>query len=357
MSITLTIETLLTHSVVPRDHDGIRALYANALNNLNLSAVDYLTIRDLLQYIDHPGINEHALLICMFAALTEGSVCVRTDKENINRYLLQFVLDSKTRINLTHGIIKSINSRKLVTLMGQSITDYKPLIRPNSDHLYFQKYFEAEFQLQQSLESIIKYDENLVNITNGNLREIIADVCKNNPFGFNDEQWVALIAPLLKRFIIISGGPGTGKTSIIITIIRLLARCNISPNRIKLAAPTGRAAQKLTESLRTGLESNISDNNFDANLQHLEAETIHRLLGYKPSQHQFTYNQHYCLPIDVLIVDEISMVDIVLMTSLLLAVPKNARIIFLGDRNQLPSVDAGAVLSNLLPDSPPRLYQ
>lgn len=358
MSLPLTIETLISHHVISADKADIQELYVNALENLNLSAVDYLTIRDLLQFIDQPGKEIHALMLCMFASLAEGSVCICLDQFSLNRRLHQFLEQSTITDCLVQNIISNLYNNKLTPVIGKSIDDYKPLIQPTDDLLYFQKYYAAEHILGQILKSIIKTDTLASPITDDNLTKILIEICDTRPMRLNhkeihlnDEQILALIAVLLKRLVIISGGPGTGKTSIVIAILRLLTRAGISLDRIKLAAPTGRAAQRLTESIHA-VDFSQDDNNqsFD-NLIRCEATTIHHLLGYKKSRNSFTYNQHNILPADVIIIDEVSMVDMVLMTKLLQAIPENCRIIFLGDRNQLPSIDAGDVLANLIPES------
>ena len=92
MSITLNIELLPTHNVMPPDeNEGIQALYNGALENLELSLADYLTIRDLLSFPNQQGKEAHALLICLFAALVEGSVCLRIKKQDLKRRLSRFL--------------------------------------------------------------------------------------------------------------------------------------------------------------------------------------------------------------------------------------------------------------------------
>ncbi len=134
-------------------------------------------------------------------------------------------------------------------------------------------------------------------------------------------------------------------------MLRLLARIGISIDRVKLAAPTGRAAQRLTESIHAAdLRQNDGEQSLDKQASR-DATTIHQMLGYRRSRNTFTHSQHNQLPADVVIIDEVSMIDIMLMTKLLQAIPETCRLIFLGDHNQLPSIDAGDVLANLMPKS------
>jgi exodeoxyribonuclease V alpha subunit len=152
------------------------------------------------------------------------------------------------------------------------------------------------------------------------------------------------------NFTIVSGGPGTGKTSIVLNILRLFSRRGVGPSRMVIAAPTGRAAMRLTESIRKGLRSIEQPDSRDSALSDMEAVTIHRLLQFSPMKNSFAYNREQTLPADLIIIDEASMIDITLLGALLDAVNQGATMVLLGDKNQLPSVEAGAVLADLMPD-------
>lgn len=154
------------------------------------------------------------------------------------------------------------------------------------------------------------------------------------------EQKLALCHAMAYPFTIISGGPGTGKTTIIRYILNYFLKYadvgeKISPNEVKVAAPTGRAAQRISESL-LGFASDV------------ECQTLHRLLGY--SNGHFLYHARNPLPLKLLLVDEASMIDVYLLDALLSALSDNCRLVFLGDRNQLPPVGSGAMLAELAPD-------
>lgn len=143
----------------------------------------------------------------------------------------------------------------------------------------------------------------------------------------SEEQKQAVALALENRFLVLTGGPGTGKTLTTNTIARAF---EAQKKRLMLVSPTGRAAKRLSEV--TGRE----------------AQTIHRLLKFDPATHNFQYNENSPLPCDVLIADEVSMLDAVLANNLLKAVPEQAQIVFVGDSDQLPSVGAGNVLGDLL---------
>ena len=171
-----------------------------------------------------------------------------------------------------------------------------------------------------------------------------------------DWQVVAAIAAASRRFCVISGGPGTGKTSTVVRIIALLLQQpSECPLRIALAAPTGKAAARLKESIsRTRAALNCPDT--VRGLIPDNVLTLHRLLGSIPGSSRFRHTAGNPLPYDLIIVDEASMVDLPLMAKLVAALGSHARLLLLGDRNQLASVEAGAVLGDLCGNGRPEPF-
>jgi exodeoxyribonuclease V alpha subunit len=162
-----------------------------------------------------------------------------------------------------------------------------------------------------------------------------------------DWQKVAAVAALRKNFCVISGGPGTGKTSTVVKIIALLLELARGGQlRIALAAPTGKAAARLNESIRS-LKENLDCAREIKDRIPEEVCTIHRLLGSKGNSGKFNFSQENRLPFDVVIVDEASMVALPLMAKLAVALKKDSHLILLGDKDQLASVEAGAVLGDI----------
>ncbi|WP_321933548.1 exodeoxyribonuclease V subunit alpha [Paraburkholderia sp. J8-2] len=179
-------------------------------------------------------------------------------------------------------------------------------------------------------------------------------------------DWQKLACALAARsaFSIVTGGPGTGKTTTVVRLLALLQTLALGraaqgtpaarPLRIRLAAPTGKAAARLNESIAGAVERLP----FDALQVHVDAEalrkaiptvvtTLHRVLGTRPGSRRFRHDAANPLPVDVLVIDEASMVDLEMMAAVLDALPPTARLILLGDKDQLASVEAGAVLGEL----------
>ena len=161
----------------------------------------------------------------------------------------------------------------------------------------------------------------------GALDLLSADLFGALPIQLDEEQISAARQALQEKVFVITGGPGTGKTTLLMSLLAILRRSKVS---FALAAPTGRAAKRMTE---TSGE---------------EAMTLHRLLEYNPREGGFQRNQDNPLKVDVVIVDEASMVDVVLMDHLLSAIDPHTHLILVGDVDQLPSVGPGSVLKDLI---------
>lgn len=190
--------------------------------------------------------------------------------------------------------------------------------------IFLASYHFYEKQIAKILLSITKDD---VSWGDDNLDELIPDIEHKLNITLADNQREAISKAISNKLMVITGGPGTGKTTLVQTLINIL---EIKELNIKLCAPTGRAAKRLSET--TGLE----------------ATTIHRLLEIDPTQGGFKYNEDNRLSCDYLIVDESSMIDVTLFFALIKALPENAGLLLVGDVDQLPSVGAGQVLKDII---------
>ncbi|MAM56013.1 MAG: exodeoxyribonuclease V subunit alpha [Salinicola sp.] len=218
----------------------------------------------------------------------------------------------------------------------------------DGDRVYLRRYWQAESavaaRLRQRLGPPLAVDEGL----STRLQALFAGNRREQ--GEPDWQRVACALALRQRLTIISGGPGTGKTTTVTRLLALLQEQSLSgegePLRIRLAAPTGKAAARLSESIAGAVgRLEVSDAVRAAIPQ--EAQTLHRLLGARPDTRHFRHHAEAPLSLDLLVVDEASMVDLEMMAALLDAMPAEARLILLGDKDQLASVEAGSVLGDL----------
>jgi exodeoxyribonuclease V alpha subunit len=221
--------------------------------------------------------------------------------------------------------------------------EYRPLVLDGS-RLYLYRYWDYEKKLIDNLRGRIVNDPAEVHpelLKNG-LKMLFP---QSSP-GETDWQKVAAYASALKRFCVISGGPGTGKTFTVAKILALLLEQKPQPLRIALAAPTGKAAARLQEAIKNAREGLNCPEDVKAAIP-TEASTIHRLLKTIPESPYFRFNAPNPLPADVVVVDEASMVDLALLSKLAQAVSSSSKVILLGDKDQLASVEAGAVLGDI----------
>lgn len=238
-------------------------------------------------------------------------------------------------------------------LVGDGHT-HTPLVLDAGGRLYLYRYFQYQQRLIAALgrrANVLEEDVDLQRLREG-VRRLFGEAPERGTRG----QRLAAIMAICRRFSVISGGPGTGKTTTVLKILALLqenARAADAqgarrfPLRVVLLAPTGKAAARLSESIKLGkAKLEVDEEILDAIPD--DAATIHRALGYRHNRPtQFVHGESNPLSADVVMVDESSMVDLALMTKLLEAVPPGARLLLLGDRDQLASVEAGAILGDI----------
>jgi exodeoxyribonuclease V alpha subunit len=202
-------------------------------------------------------------------------------------------------------------------------------------------YYKAELEIAKSLPMRLK-EEFETHAGARQLQELFPDA------GEDDLQVKAATIALCRRLTLITGGPGTGKTHTLVRILAMLVGEGVAASKIRLAASTGKAAERMKKAVGESLEK-LPDHfcKWVADLKSVAARsaTLHSLLGYNPSSGKCKHNEANPLPCEVLIVDECSMVDVLLWRALLKATPANARLILVGDPNQLESVGQGNVLA------------
>jgi exodeoxyribonuclease V alpha subunit len=226
-------------------------------------------------------------------------------------------------------------------VVGQG-TGNTPLVFDRDDRLYLRRYWEYE----QCISNFIRHRTASFapDIEYGSLASDFRKLSRTDSPEKSNWQNIAAIMAVTNLFTVVSGGPGTGKTSTVAKMIVLLNsqfgdRNNL---RIALGAPTGKAASRLQEAI-------ISTGLLPGSMEFPSATTLHRMLGTIPHSPYFRHNSENPLDADVIIIDEASMVDLPLMAKLMQAIPPSARLILLGDRHQLASVQPGAVLGDICP--------
>ncbi|EAP5758961.1 exodeoxyribonuclease V subunit alpha [Salmonella enterica] len=283
---------------------------------------------------DDPAVTLAAALLSHDAG--EGHVCLPLSRltltEEAHPLLVAWISETATPIDW---------KKRLLTSAAVSCGDSPAPLILSGDRLYLNRMWCNERTVARFFNEV----NQAIAVDEDQLSRILDAL-----FPPTDEvnwQKVAAAVALTRRISVISGGPGTGKTT---TVAKLLAaliqmadgeRC-----RIRLAAPTGKAAARLTESLGAALRQLPLT---DAQKKRIpeDASTLHRLLGAQPGSQRLRHHAGNPLHLDVLVVDEASMIDLPMMSRLIDALPPHGRVIFLGDRDQLASVEAGAVLGDI----------
>ncbi len=300
------------------------------LNNNNVSIFKMNLTKDVhrqfAQYFNKPSLEPYLYLLSK--RLSEGHICI--DLETLSP-------DDWEEIGYSQPAENALQEPYFVS----DGTARTPLVLWNKN-LYLQRYFHYEEKVFENLKLFISHNEEL-EIKN---KLIAQKTYVQKLFSASSEidwQMIAGLSAVLNRFTIITGGPGTGKTTTVAKFLSLLLRLN-SDLRVALAAPTGKAAARMAESLKN---STALDEESKKIIQQFEPSTIHRLLKVNRNSIHFKHNKENPIPYDLVIIDESSMIDIALFSKLMDAIPNTAKIVLLGDKNQLASVEAGSLFGDL----------
>ena len=380
---------LVLSSVSNADSDkvSIYASFQHAARQLDgLVAVDYFFAKEISQCMSlaHGANNESKqqqwfhLLIALSASLRDGHSCLPLVQVSGKRWFTDGITQNDTS---TKGFLFA-DLKTIITLMAElplveldkaAVNEQQPIVLSH-ERLYLRRYYQFEQELKQvvcerrvinanPVESANKSSKSLDDVAN--IKSIIAtlfpDLAQQRERHDSEIDWqaVAVANAINKDFAIIAGGPGTGKTYTVTKLLAallMLASANskssekLDAPRISLVAPTGKAAQRLSESIINavqGFRGSIDDKVLDFIPE--TAQTIHRLLGVIPEQVNFRHHQENLLDIDILLIDEVSMVDLPMMTRIFRALPSHTKVILLGDADQLPSVAVGSVLADFAP--------
>jgi exodeoxyribonuclease V alpha subunit len=308
-----------------------------------IRATDYYFARFMSQLEDQPS-DELTLAACMVSYETShGHTCISLD-HIAGKSIFNFSISNETLDVSAPSLTGWITKLRLCQAVGHP-GDNKPLILDDDNRLYLGKFWQYESYLSQDL---LRRSHQVFFPASEKSRSLLNQFFPNTDQLVDWQKLAAAIA-LLHRFSVISGGPGTGKTTTVTKILALIIALNQNHNfKIVLAAPTGKAAARLSESVRAAKRSlNCQQSIIDAVPE--DSITIHRLLGQRPFQQTFRFHQNNQLALDLLVVDEASMIDLSLMNHLVQALPAHASLILLGDKDQLTSVEAGNVLADICP--------
>ncbi|VAW48384.1 Exodeoxyribonuclease V alpha chain [hydrothermal vent metagenome] len=287
---------------------------------------------------DWPARDPCLLLVLLFLvdAINQGSLCL-------------LLSDLRLKVHAKHLQLPDIETHISALDLSQLKLFSQNILVLENERLYFQKHHHQQTMLQGDLSALITHGKAEV-FPHDAIKQHVNEVVSSLPYQLESQQIQALLTSLLQPFSIISGGPGTGKTTILLSLLRVLIRLGVPLKQITLAAPTGRAANRMTESIETGLAALDGQNRLTPDdLVEVTATTIHRLLGSNPQKNNNRFHANNWLPFEVVVIDEVSMVDLELMNQLIQAIAPSTRVIFLGDQFQLPSVQSGALLADLMP--------
>ncbi len=263
------------------------------------------------------------IVLRLTAAMEKGSSCIALSDIERSVLLQSRLVTETTQVNIVPQTVLVIFDNKL----------------------YLQRYFIYEARLATQLKHLAltenneDFDEKLAESL---FPEVLAE-------GEINYQRLAAEKSINSSFLIISGGPGTGKTTTTVRLLTLLMHSMSKELKIALCAPTGKAAQRLFESIKKGIGDLPEEQQLEtAKWLPQSAMTLHRLLGYKRNSIHFNHNSENPLSYDLIVVDEASMVDLAMMSKLVDALKAGSRLLLLGDKDQLTSVESGTVLSAVL---------
>lgn len=273
--------------------------------------------------------------------LAEGHICVPVNDNSI--------LESGQPFKIQPDAAGLLNCTRYVSTDPEKVL---PFIIHN-DRLYLHRYFNYETQIVELLSqrfknSLLKQQayRDTLNTQKELIQRLVTGLPSRalSPDQKPDWQLLAIIKTMLNDFSIITGGPGTGKTTTLAKLLRVIF--TLQPHcRVALAAPTGKASMRMLESLKEKTSDFPAE--IVAQIQPLKPFTLHRLLGYKRNSIYFKHNKELPLPYDWVIVDEASMIDVPMFAKLLTACNPETKLLLLGDKDQLASVEAGSLLGDL----------
>jgi exodeoxyribonuclease V alpha subunit len=293
--------------------------------------------RQFAEYFENDALKPYAYLLSK--RISEGHICISLDN-----------IEADENIPEGYKSILNLRSPLPTHLVSSDLSEKRPFMVLNNK-LYLQRYLQYETMILQRIQQFVSDEENELKIREQKIQkhasfiESLFQEISTEPNHIKPNwQHAAAISAVMNNFTIITGGPGTGKTTTVAKILSILLKEDIGI-KIALAAPTGKAAARMAQSLK---EASLPvSNEIAERLQTLQPSTIHRLLKINYNTHYFKHNSSNPIDADVVIIDESSMIDVALFAKLLDAIGPDTKLIMLGDKNQLASVEAGCLFGDL----------
>lgn len=304
----------------------------------HLRDIDVYFAKNIAESFNVP--DAELLFALIFKATEGGNTCLNLSEPQVFDFYDKY--SAEINLAFSESTITSLINRKIIS---EAPDTNAPFIKVNGS-IYMKSFYHDEKSVSDFISRVASIQPQ---IDQKKLMELIGKY-----FAEDSMQKAAALNAALNGLTVISGGPGTGKTSTVFALTALL--CEMSDTKLKIAvcAPTGKAASRLTETINEK-RKDFTDLDILAQIPE-KAFTIHRLLGMTGDSKQPVYNRDNLMPYDLLIVDEASMVDVRLMAKITDALKPDSRLILMGDKDQLASVQPGAVLGDICSHAPVDMF-
>lgn len=359
------------------------AMQAQCCQPINLSSIKYLMDHYPMRSLEGQS-RMNVVLMCLFQKMQDGHICINLDsvvnlfyiirewgskyifRSNIERPMREDLrLENELRECMEANV--PLSDQELLSLINQSQavtedgTQELPLVW-DCNRLYVRRYYLYEQRICNYIKSVQFHD--FEQSQKNKIKEMINVLFPSTDDALLEDktnwQKVAALMSVMSDFTVISGGPGTGKTTTVFKLLLLLLNMDSKNRNILMCAPTAKAAARMGESISNQLKNvknqqiisclcgqNKAQEEMIRSLIPMQAETVHKLLKVRPHLSTPIFNENNKLNCDVLIVDEVSMLEMSLFAKLLAALPDGCKLILLGDKDQLSSVGAGMVLGDI----------
>ena len=338
---------------IPAGGDGaekVLNILARILARGALSLSDMQSARDVVEHLQSKDPGVYLFLAAMCLSLKEGNTFLRIGKgADLLKKAghMEDVHDAEHNTSVDECWVKHAQTAGDALANGDEQLVVCRDVSKDEKGWFFTRVWDSVEEVSAKLSKMAgegdfgKLDDDIVSrfvLFNG----------KDGRFSLNDEQQLAVRTVGKRRFTVVTGGPGTGKTTVVCAILRALMESKaVTAEDVALVAPTGRAGQRMGESIHDQCAAAVEmPPEIKRQIEEMSGATIHTTLGGFPPNWKYTKENK--LPYKLVIVDESSMVDVHLMKALLEALPDQCRLVLLGDKDQLPSVDAGAVLGDVV---------